>query len=93
MERYQGKPFALLGVNLDNDPKVVLGLQQKGTVTWRSFCGGADKIGGDYGVHGIPMVVVVDHKGIVQWVSVGPPDATELDKKLDELIADAEVGK
>jgi hypothetical protein len=93
VERYQGRPFALVGVNLDGDANVVLGLQQKGAVTWRSICVGADRVAATYGVHGIPLVVVIDHKGVVQSVSVGPPDATEFDRNLDKLVAAVEVGK
>ncbi len=91
MERYQGKPFALLGVNIDNNPKKVVTLQKEGQLTWRSFCGGADEIVAAYGVRAIPTVVLIDPKGVVRaaWVA---PDTSELDKKLDELVAAAEVG-
>jgi hypothetical protein len=90
--RYQGRPFALVGVNLDSDAALVEQLQQKGIVTWRSFCGGADTIAGAYGVRGIPMVVLIDHKGIVRAVFAGAPDPADLDGQLDGLIAEAEAG-
>jgi hypothetical protein len=93
VERYQGKPFALLGVNTDNNPKAVLRLQEEGRITWRSFCGGAEEIVAKYGVHAIPVVVIIDHKGVIHSASVGAPDEEKLDKELDELVAAAEVGK
>jgi hypothetical protein len=93
VERYQGKPFALLGVNIDNDPSKVLHLQQEGQLTWRSFCGGALDIAAAYGVHAIPEVVVIDHKGVIRSVSVGAPNTKELDKELDDLVTEAELGK
>ena len=70
MERYQGKPFALLGVNIDNSPKRSVALQNEGKLTWRSFCGGADEIAAAYGVQAIPTVVLIDPKGVVRaaWV-------------------------
>jgi thioredoxin-like negative regulator of GroEL len=92
VERYQGRPFALIGVNMDQDPDLVRQLQQEGTVTWRSFSVGADEIADAYGVRGIPKVVVIDHKGVVQFIS-GLPSETELDGKLDQLVKEAEVGR
>ncbi len=92
MERYRGKPFALLGVNIDHKPQTVRRLQDEGRLTWPSFCTDADEIAAAYGVHTIPHVVVIDAKGIVRYVSVGPPDTKELDKELDDLVAAAEVG-
>lgn len=92
MERYQGKPFALVGVNFDQDPEVVLRLQGKGTVTWRSFSDTKGEIADAYRLHGIPTVVLIDHKGVIQFIS-GVPDQQQLDEKLDELVAAAEVGR
>jgi thioredoxin-like negative regulator of GroEL len=91
VERYQGKPFALVGVNCDNNAEIVQHLQSIGKVTWPSFCQGADKIGAAYGVRGLPTVVVIDHKGIVRSVYVGPPEEPELDRQLSDLIAEAET--
>jgi hypothetical protein len=93
VERFQGRPFALVGVNTDNDPKAVLELQNQGKVTWRSLCRGADRAAAAYGLHVLPTVVVIDHKGVVQFVSSGTPNADDLDRKLGELVADAEVGR
>jgi hypothetical protein len=93
VERNQGKPFALLGVNIDNSPSRVLSLQDAGKITWRSFSGDVGKAVNAYGVSAIPTVVIIDHKGVVQKAGVGVPDAEELDKLLDKLVAAAEVGK
>jgi hypothetical protein len=92
VERFQGKPFALLGVNIDGNPSLVLTLQQAGKVTWRSFSGDVGEAIKAYGVRAIPVVVVIDHKGVVQKHWLGAPDAGELDKLLDNLVAAAEVG-
>lgn len=92
MERFQNKPFALLGVNIDGDPGVVLSLQDSGKVTWRSFSGDVGDAVKAYAVRAIPRIVVIDSKGVVQKASVGAPDAEELDKLLDKLVAAAEVG-
>ncbi len=87
MERYQGKPFTLLGVNIDTSPSRVLALQQEGKVTWRSFSGDVSEVVHAYGVHAIPMVVLIDRKGVLReaWVM---PKEEELDRKLEELMAE-----
>ncbi len=91
MERYKGKPFALLGVNVENDPAAVKRLQEAGTLTWPSFSGDVSEVALAYGVHTLPMVVLIDHKGIVReaWVD---PKAEELDRKVNELVTAAEAG-
>jgi hypothetical protein len=91
VERYQGKPFALLGVNIDNSPSRVREFQDAGMVTWRSFSGDVNEVALAYGVHTIPMVVLIDHKGIVReaWVM---PNPEELDRKVEELVTAAEGG-
>jgi hypothetical protein len=93
VERFKGKPFALLGVNIDRDPEGVRTLQNDGRLTWRSFSGDVDRIVAAYGVHALPTIVLIDHKGVVQWARVGVPEGDELEKKLDELVAAAEVGQ
>ena len=96
MERFQnqGKPFVLIGVNLDNDTQTVRRLTQSGQVTWRSFSGSsAQKIASTYGADRIPRVVLIDHKGDVRKEFKGAPDAKTLDANLEELIAAAETGK
>ena len=95
MERYQGKPFALIGVNLDNDPRPVRKVMEAGQVTWRSFCGNSgQKIASTYGVNPIPQVILIDAKGDVRKVfPAGAPDGKTLDANLDELIAAAQTGR
>jgi hypothetical protein len=96
VERFQnqGKPFVLIGVNLDNNTGKVRSLMKSGQVTWRSFSGSsAQKIASTYDVHTIPHVVLIDHKGDVRRVFKGAPDAKTLDANLEELIAAAQTGK
>ncbi len=91
MERFQGKPFALLGVNIDNNPSKVNSLRDEGKVTWRSFSGDVEDVVRAYGVRAIPTVVLIDHKGTIQGAWVMPRE-DELDKKINELVAAAESG-
>jgi hypothetical protein len=89
VERYQDRPFALIGVNLDPQDPRSRQFQQDGSVTWRCFRDDSNDIGALYGVHTIPTVYVIDHKGVVRFKAHIAPS----EKELDELIADAEAGR
>jgi thiol-disulfide isomerase/thioredoxin len=94
-ERYQGKPFALVGVNRDEDVAAGRRLEEKGDVRWRSFADGlTGEIARAYGVSGLPTVFLIDHKGVVQHVAIGlgPKTESDIDKKLETLVKAAEVG-
>ena len=41
----------------------------------------------DYGVNGIPHVVLLDRQGKVQYVKVGATDYDKTEKKIRELLA------
>jgi hypothetical protein len=92
VERYKGRPFALLGVNVDSSPSKVNALREEGKVTWPSFSGDVENVVRAYGVHAIPTVILIDHKGIARegWVM---PSPDEIDKKVAELVAEAEGGR
>jgi hypothetical protein len=94
VDRYQGQPFVLLGVNVDEDPEKVRSLQQEGTVTWRSWWdnnpASSGKICGEWGVNGFPMLFLIDHKGLVRFVYPGAPDAEVLDAHLKRLLKEAQ---
>ena len=93
-----GKPFALIGVNSDDDYEIPQKLVKDGTVTWRSFWNGEDgtkgPISSAFKVRGWPTVLLLDGKGVVRFVNPqrGPGDGM---KALDEAIAEllAEMGE
>jgi len=80
-----GKPFALLGVNV-NDPleKIQAAKVEKG-LNWRSFfCGEDQTIPQLYNIQGFPTVVFIDAKGVVRGVGHGHNDEF-VDQLLDEV--------
>lgn len=96
IKRFEGKPFALLGVNSDKDKDALKKTMAKEENSWRFwFDGGSTRgpIATKYNVQGWPTFYVVDHKGVIRMRSVGSPDHAELDKLLEELVAEAGSGK
>jgi hypothetical protein len=94
VERYRNKPFAVIGVNSQDNTNSVRRLMAEGKITWRSICGpAAGKIDNAYGLTGWPLVVLIDPKGKMHHIFRGRPQEADLDAKLDQMIAAAESGK
>jgi hypothetical protein len=98
VQKMEGKPFVLIGVNSDRDPAQLKKDLKDNKVTWRSFRnskkeGGA--ISNDWGVRGWPTLYVIDHKGVVKEQWVGSPGGEVLDKAIEKLVkvAQADLGK
>lgn len=91
VEKYQHRPFALLGVNLDVDPSVQVRCEAKDQVNWRSWHNGpAGPIAEEWKISALPTVYLIDHKGIIRFRSEGVPDSAELDRKVEMLVKEAE---
>ena len=97
VKRLEGKPFALIGVNSDKDPKVIEAGLKEHQITWRSFWCGEKGTAGDipraWKVSGWPTLVLIDHKGIIRKKWVGSPGDDALDKAIDQLVREAMIGK
>src|SRR5881409_3777175 len=85
VQRLNGKPFALLGVN--SDPKSRLPqVIKKEKMTWRSWWDGggtSGPIAGKWNVHGWPTIYVLDEKGVIRYKNVR---GEAMDKAVDELL-------
>lgn len=94
VKKLEGKPFALIGVNSDQDEKELAEQLKEHQVTWRSFKNGngGKTISNDFKVSGWPTLFLIDHKGVVRKKWVGSPANEVLDKEIDKLVAEAEKG-
>jgi hypothetical protein len=92
VKKMADKPFALIGVNSDRDPKALKETLEKEEITWRSFWNGEKGTGGpisaEWMVQGWPTLVIIDHKGVIRHKWVGGNGA--LDSVLDKLVEEAE---
>jgi thiol-disulfide isomerase/thioredoxin len=91
VERYRGRPFALIGVNGDDDKAAAARAVAQNNISWRSFWNGADHraspILSAYNVRGWPTVYVIDPRGVIRGREL---DEKELDALLETLVAAAE---
>ncbi len=90
MERMQGKPFALIGVNSDKRERVQAAIQRE-NITWRSFFDGGSTggpIARAWAVRGWPTIYVLDANGVIRFKNVR---GERMDAAVDELLAEMGV--
>ena len=96
VKKMEGKPFALVGVNSDQDKAELKKAMAKENITWRSFFDGG-KIGGPiasrWAVQGWPTLYLIDHKGVIRHKHVGSPGDKVLDDEIEKLVKEAEDKK
>jgi hypothetical protein len=88
----QDRPFALLGVYCDLDPKVAVAVMEKEQITrlnWHDGRPGEGPIAKSYHIRACPTVVVLDAQGIICYQ--GPVFAPYLEQLIGTLLAQDEV--
>lgn len=92
VERFQGRPFVLIGVNGDETRAAAAKAVAQHQISWRSFWngeGGADgPITDAWNVRGWPTVYVIDHNGTLRAKGLR---GKALDGPLEKLVAAAEA--
>lgn len=86
VRRLAGRPFALVSVNTDEDPKTLRRALDAGEITWRCWAeAGTDgPIVRAWGVSQFPLVYVLDASGVIRHRDVAGAD---LDRAVDALLA------
>ena len=88
VSRLEGKPFALLGINLDNTREQLKKVEEKHKINWRSFFDGSGgPIAKQWNIRYLPAIYVLDHKGVIRFKNVR---GEAMDKAVDELLAEME---
>jgi thiol-disulfide isomerase/thioredoxin len=89
VERFKGRPFALLGINSDSDRAKLRATMEKEGIDWRSWWDGG-KIGGPiaarWDVKVWPTIVVLDEKGVIRYKHVRHTAHEELADAVDSLL-------
>jgi hypothetical protein len=91
VERFQNKPFALLGVNADRSVGEFRRVQEEKQINWRSWWdGNPGRISSRFQVQGFPSLFLLDHNGVIRNASVGRPRDSDLENAIERLIREAE---
>jgi len=88
VERFAGKPFALIGVNSDDNQAKLKAAIKKEMITWPSFRDGSrGRIAKDWNVHSWPTTYVLDRDGIIRYRNVR---GKALDEAVNALLRERE---
>src|SRR5215218_252120 len=87
VKRLENQPFALIGINSDEDKEALKKAMVKEEITWRSFYDQSTKgpIASRWNIEGWPTIFVLDAEGKIRTRDVR---GEELDKAVDELLAE-----
>lgn len=91
--RHANAPFAIVGVNCDDDRDDMKRVLQREKLPGRSFWDGGTsggRVRENWQVEGFPTVFVLDHKGVIRHRNLR---GAELDAAVDKLVAEARAGK
>src|SRR5438477_13196974 len=95
VKRLEGKPFALIGVNSDQDKEQLKKAMEENKITWRSFWNGPAGTGGPiaktWNIQGWPTLFVIDQNGILRHKYLGSPEEKVLDEVIENLVKQAEA--
>jgi len=89
LDRLRNKPFAIVGVNGDDDPEALRRNLAKREITWRSFKDkrpGKTAIMDEWKIAGLPTLYLIDQKGILRKRWTSAPSTTELDQEINRLL-------
>ncbi len=90
-DHYASQPFAIVGVNADDDPAIAVTAETEKKITWRSFRDkrdGAKTISNEWKAL-FPTVYLIDHNGIVRQRYCGAPSPDVMKRAVGELVAAA----
>lgn len=86
------KPFAIIGVNSDNDLEEIRKIVKEKDINWRSFWNGEDGTDGPistaWNINGWPSIFVLDAEGRIRYKDVR---GEQLDKVIVELLAEMDI--
>lgn len=86
VQKMAGKPFALIGVNTDQDLETIRKTIKEQGINWRSFYDGEyGPIVEHYEIESFPTVFLIDHEGVIRH-AFPPENLARLDEKIQSLL-------
>ena len=87
VKKMQGKPFALLGVDLDPTRKTLQEAIEKEHLTWRNWFDGSDgPIVKQWNIQVIPTFYILDAHGVIRYKGIHGDSGPEIDKDVQTLL-------
>lgn len=89
VQRLNNEPFALVGVNADDNRQHAQSVKRSRQLTWRSFFDGpgfGNEIVQKFQVPGLPTIFLLDHNGVIRHRFFGVPREEVLNQAIDTLV-------
>jgi hypothetical protein len=84
VEKFQDRPFVLVGVNSDPEREIAQDAQAKHAMAWRSWWDGADgPIAAEWKIKFFPTTYVIDSKGVIRYANLR---GAELEQAIETLL-------
>ncbi len=95
VQKLANKPFALIGVDSDENRDQLKDVLKKENISWRSFWAGGTggPIPTQWQIQSWPTIYLIDHKGVIRHNYVGSPGDAVLDQEIEQLVKEAESAK
>jgi thiol-disulfide isomerase/thioredoxin len=94
VKEMKGRPFALIGVSVDDNSETVVKFQKKNEMPWAHWwVGRRGKQLETWDVEGYPTLVVIDHKGVIRHTYLGFSDKDKFSKEVEALVEEAEADR
>jgi hypothetical protein len=90
VQRMAGRPFVLVGVNLDHKLDDLKQFAARKQLPWRNWYDGDHKITQQWGVDGLPTVFLIDANGVIRYVG---RDIATIDAMVERLVVETERSK
>jgi thiol-disulfide isomerase/thioredoxin len=88
------KPFVLLSMSVDEDKATLTSFLATEKMPWHHWWDGSrGPVAKMFKVRAYPTLFLIDAKGIVRKKWVGSPATDELDKAIEELVAETQKSK
>lgn len=92
VQRMQGRPFALIGVNNDGPADEVRPRFEEEGITWRNAIEPEENtLAARWNVSGYPNLFLIDADGVIRHHWIGSPGDEVLDREIEALVAEAEA--
>jgi hypothetical protein len=91
VEKFKGKPFAVLGVKVDGDLAALRRSEKLHNIGWRSVLDDKHTNLKTYGVSGTPTLFLIDHRGrLASKAMAGAQGEQALEKSIRQLLDETE---
>jgi thiol-disulfide isomerase/thioredoxin len=95
VDRFKGRPFALIGVNADQEKRLALKAAIDEGVNWRSFWDGGDNaIQKAFAIEAYPTVYVIDEQGVIRYKPAFTQNMTrDIENVVEKMLLQVEARK